>query len=147
MNLADDMTEVRRQLAGLQAMVSAIEARIAAPNGPLAREIELRLLKARRNILPQKYLNNIAWDILLDVDAAERAGEWQTYPGDADAVMASRETQLRYLAALETDGMISLTAAPGDGSHYHVSLTATARLRLDQIFAGKSIVPPTPLAA
>jgi hypothetical protein len=144
----EDMTGLRRQLAELQSMISTLENRMAAGREESVRDLAHDVAKARRAVLPQAYMTNIAWDILLDLDATERAGEQLVYPALDDWALQSPETQARYLGALEADDLISLTALSGHESRIIVSLTPTGRSSLDRVFASiSSPLPSPPMAA
>lgn len=141
----EEMAEVRRQLAGLQALVASFDTRMAGCVAPRARNIEQAVAHARRTLLPQAYISTVAWDILVDLDTAQLAGEQRLYPVDTGSNILSSETQLRYLGALEADDMISLS--PEGNGRYRVALTPTGSTCVDQIFAATLAATPAPMAA
>jgi DNA-binding MarR family transcriptional regulator len=98
------------------------------------REAELKLRRAREKYFPDGYFNGSLWDILLELDHAERFG-WRYSVSDVGIdSKIPLTTALRYLLTLECDGMIVRTLDPQDRRRTHVTLTAKARAAIEQSF-------------
>jgi hypothetical protein len=130
----DELTLIREQLQGLLSVVTNLETRTAALQSANLRDIERRLIAARRHVLPQSYFAHGAWDILVDLEAALRRGEHMTFPDPRFDTMPPVVTPSRFLASLEADGLISRTPDPDDSTRSIVALTPAGCAALDAIF-------------
>lgn len=98
------------------------------------RDAELKLRRIRDRHFPEGYFSGSMWDILLELDRAERGGQKYAV---SDVGIDSRiplTTALRYLVTLEHDGMIVRELDPNDRRRTHVTLTARSRAAIDQSF-------------
>jgi DNA-binding MarR family transcriptional regulator len=98
------------------------------------REAELKLRRAREKYFPDGYFNGSLWDILLELDRAERRGSRYSVSDVGVDSKIPLTTALRYLVTVECDGMIVRTVDPKDRRRTHVTLTAEARAAIDQSF-------------
>lgn len=143
MVMVDEIAALKALVADLQALVAALESRAVTSVAPLA----YGLARARRDVLPQPYLTNTGWEILLDLHLAERAGEQRIYPRVSERMMPSPETLVRYLGALEADEMISMTPLPDSQGSFAIALTPLGRSRIEKIFGAAVGPPPQAMAA
>lgn len=98
------------------------------------RDAELKLRRVRDRHFPNGYFSGSMWDILLELDRAERGGRKYVVSDVGIDSRIPNTTALRYLATLESDGMILREQDPNDGRRTYVKLTATSRAAIDQSF-------------
>jgi DNA-binding MarR family transcriptional regulator len=98
------------------------------------RSAELMLRRVRDKYFPEGYFASSMWDILIEIDCAARQG--QKYSASEVGLDAKipLTTALRYLAILESDGMILRTNDPANRRRTFVSLTMKGRSALDESF-------------
>jgi DNA-binding MarR family transcriptional regulator len=98
------------------------------------RDAELKLRRNRDEHFPESYFSGSIWDILLELDRAERQGLTYVVSDIGIAANIPPTTALRFLGILENDKMIVRTPDPKDRRRVNVSLTAKARAAIDQSF-------------
>lgn len=99
------------------------------------RDMEIALRRIRNSYFPANYFSDAAWDILLDIDYAERHGlSYSVTDLGVDAGIPLTTT-LRYLNKLERDGFVERRADRNDKRRAIVVLTGNGRQALDQVFA------------
>jgi DNA-binding MarR family transcriptional regulator len=98
------------------------------------REAELKLRRVRDRHFPEGYFGGSAWDLLLELDRAERFGHRYSVTDIGIDAKIPPTTALRYLLALEKDGHIARHSDPADRRRVFVRLTDQGRSLLDQIF-------------
>lgn len=79
----------------------------------------------RSKFLPSKLFSDPAWDMLLELYAAEIAQRRMTVGQACKAAKAPATTALRWLNTLEENGLVKRHADPLDARRFFVSLTAT----------------------
>ena len=96
----------------------------------------IRRIRAHRNAnFPEEIFGEPAWDILLDLYAAELRQQRVQTSAVAVGAGCAPTTAQRYIHLLETKGLIHRTPDPGDRRRIYVSLTEMARRRLVALFA------------
>lgn len=98
------------------------------------RDAELKLRRVRGRHFPEGYFGGSIWDILLELDRAERGGRKYAVSDVGIDSRIPNTTALRYLVTLESDGMILREQDPNDRRRTHVKLTAKCRAAINQSF-------------
>jgi DNA-binding MarR family transcriptional regulator len=98
------------------------------------RDAELKLRRVRDRYFPDGYFGGSIWDILLELDRAERCGRKYAVSDVGIDSRIPNTTALRYLMTLEADGMIAREQDPNDRRRTHVKLTAKCRAAINQSF-------------
>ncbi|OYW44393.1 MAG: hypothetical protein B7Z08_05910 [Sphingomonadales bacterium 32-68-7] len=93
-----------------------------APLGLIAEEV-YRDRRLRSRYLPDRLLGEPAWDMLLDLFAAETRGQTVSVSSACLAAEAPMSTGLRWLQHLEVDGLVERWPDPGDARRHFVRLT------------------------
>ena len=83
----------------------------------------IRARRLRENFLATTLFSDPAWDMLLALFLAELRQQRVTTTELIKATSASRTTALRWIDALEQDGLIGRRNAPLDGRKYFVELS------------------------
>lgn len=83
----------------------------------------IRARRLRENFLGSTLFSDPAWDMLLALFLAELRQQRVTTTELIRATSASRTTALRWIDALEQDGLIGRRNAPLDGRKYFVELS------------------------
>jgi DNA-binding MarR family transcriptional regulator len=99
------------------------------------RDAELKLRRVRGRHFPDGYFSGSIWDILLELDRAERGGQRYVVSDVGIGSKIPNTTALRYLVILESDGMITRENDPKDRRRTYVKLTAKCRAAIDQCFS------------
>lgn len=99
------------------------------------REMEIALRRIRNAHFPPNYFSDAAWDILLDIDYAERHGLFYSVTDLGVDAGIPLTTTLRYLNKLERDGFVERRPDRNDKRRAIVVLTENGRKTLDQVFA------------
>jgi DNA-binding MarR family transcriptional regulator len=128
-----NLAEFKSVLNSALESVNSIEDGIEAAFSDL-RETEIRIRRARSLCFPSGYFADVAWDILLELDRAER--RQQTFSVSDVGLDAGipLSTLLRYVAKLESDGFLVKSQDPHDGRRVYVALTELGRKSLDKVF-------------
>jgi DNA-binding MarR family transcriptional regulator len=99
----------------------------------------------RRKYLGERLFAEPAWDILLHLYAAELEDEQSlSLEGLAGVVQIPASTVLRWVHALEADGLIASNALPADPSQTFVNLSETGRAALGSYFRDIAAAAPPP---
>jgi DNA-binding MarR family transcriptional regulator len=132
---SDPMENVKNLLDRVISTFSHIElSRGHLPTFQL-RDAELKLRRARDRHFPDGYFSGSMWDMLLELDRAERGGRKYTVSDVGLGSKIPNTTALRYLVTLERDGMITREHDPKDRRRTYVKLTAKCRAAIDQCFS------------
>ena len=85
----------------------------------------LKIRRARDQYFPRDMFADPAWDMLLALYAA-RLGQRRMSVGDlCQAAAVPATTALRWIATLQSNGLIERSADPLDGRRFYLSLTAS----------------------
>lgn len=103
------------------------------PLGLLAEEV-YRDRRRRGRYLPERLLGEPAWDMLLDLFAAETRGHTVSVSSACLAAEAPMSTGLRWLQHLEVDGLVERVPDPADARRHFVRLTTHGSERLTAYF-------------
>jgi DNA-binding MarR family transcriptional regulator len=136
-----------RELANLQAqlarLTALIEANDDASGGPCADQpcsdatirgiLQARL--ERNSFFPGELFSDPAWDMLLDLYAAELSQVRVSVTSLCIASNAPTSTALRWISTLERENLIERRADPLDGRRFFLSLTRQAVERFERYFA------------
>jgi DNA-binding MarR family transcriptional regulator len=98
------------------------------------RDIELLIRRSRDRAFPVGYFSDAAWDILLEIDHAERNGRMYFLTKASADAHIPLTTALRYINRLEKDGFIVRVADCLDKRRSIVALTPLARRALSSVF-------------
>lgn len=96
-------------------------------------ELELRRRKVRARSLPRELLGDPAWSMLLDMFVRKHRGQKTSTARACRAAIVPQATALRWLAVLESQGLVLLTADAGRGGARFVTLTSKAHRALSAI--------------
>lgn len=94
----------------------------------------LRLRRRREKKFSVSYFGDPAWDILLELERAQRMGQRIAITDIGVEPGIPLTTVLRYLSRLEKDGFISRRVDPNDRRRVFVSLTADGYRQLCETF-------------
>jgi DNA-binding MarR family transcriptional regulator len=137
-----------RELARLQAQAARLAAVIEANDDiqdifPLAAErcsdaairaiLQARL--ERKSFFPEELFADPAWDMLLDLYAAELGQIRVSVTSLCIASNAPTSTALRWISSLESEGLIERRGDPLDGRRFFLSLTRDAVERFERYFS------------
>jgi len=101
--------------------------------------------RKRRKYLGERLFAEPAWDILLHLYAAELEDEQSlSLEGLAGAAQVPASTVLRWVHALEADGLIAPKTPPADPSQTFVNLSETGRAALGSYFRDIATATPPP---
>jgi DNA-binding MarR family transcriptional regulator len=130
----DSMDNIKKLLDRVISTLSSIElSREYLPTFQL-RDAELKLRRARDKYFPDGYFSGSVWDILLELDRAERGGRKYAVSDVGIDSRIPHTTALRYLLTLESDGMLVREQDPNDRRRTYVMLTAKSRTAIEQSF-------------
>lgn len=121
-----EVLEIKTMLRTILSSFGKLESKIMQPAPTQLCEMELKLRHARKQLLPE-YLGDIAWDILLSLDHAEREGRPYFASDVANESDIPLTTALRYLGKLEADGLIKRVGDAQDRRRTKVALTDAGR--------------------
>lgn len=137
-DLGPRLNQIRQQL---QQLLNAVDQFALEGEEPHARrpamESEVQgLLKLRRR--RDDYFGGLfadpAWDILLELFAAELSQERISVSSLCAGAAVPSTTALRWIAQLERSGLACRQQDPKDARRYYVSLTADGRQRMESYF-------------
>jgi MarR family transcriptional regulator, temperature-dependent positive regulator of motility len=131
--VSQNIVDVRSALEAALLSLSSIEEKAAIALAEL-RDTEIRLRRARGQHFPTGYFSDVAWDILLELDRAERVGEIFAITDIGVDAGIPLTTILRYLNKLEKDGFISRCQDVADRRRSVVTLTDYGRSALHSVF-------------
>jgi DNA-binding MarR family transcriptional regulator len=139
--LLREVSQLQAQAGRLVAAVEAADGQgFAQAPGPACTEKVVRdILQARleRNShFPAHLFSDPAWDMLLDLYAAELAQIRVSVTSLCIASNAPTSTALRWINTLENDGLIRRDHDPLDARRFFLSLTGTASQAFRNYFSG-----------
>lgn len=145
-NSHDEMQAIIQQTMGA---LNALSQRIAAPDveallHPV--DAELRLRRRRERAFNIGYFGDAAWDILLELERAQRMGHKIAITDIGVESRIPLTTVLRYLTRLEKDGLITRRVDPNDRRRVFVALTQEGYRRLCESFGMEATVSLVPAA-
>lgn len=142
---AGDPRVVREKLHGLLQQLDAMAGPLPATGVAATPERIRAILKARRarsQFFPSEFFAEPAWDILLDLYAAD-VGQYRTTVGDLGVgANLPATTALRWIKILEKRGILQRRGDPRDGRRVFAELTDEGRRAMDSLFLA---LPPTEL--
>ena len=94
----------------------------------------LKLRRRRESCFGAELFADPAWDILLELYAAELAGQRVSVSSLCLGAAVPATTALRWITLLAKEGMIVRTRDPLDGRRVFISLTNEACAKLDEFF-------------
>ncbi len=100
-----------------------------------ARDAEIRLRSALSTRFPNSYAGNIAWDVLLQLDAAERNNVSISAIELCHTLSVSNIELLRCVAVLSADGYVAHQMDPHHPEQKFIELTDEGRSQISAIFA------------
>ena len=139
---------LRREVSQLQAQAGRVAAAVDAADQPgfaearapkCTEEVVRDILQARLERsahFPSHLFSDPAWDMLLDLYAAELAQVRVSVTSLCIASNAPTSTALRWISTLEHDGMIRRDHDPLDARRFFLSLTETASQGFRNYFSG-----------
>lgn len=128
-----DLSEIRNLLSKIQTSLDSAETFDNEIHVNM-RKLEILVRGNRNRHFPAGYFSDPAWDILLDLDKAERENlnfHIANIGHDANIPLT---TLLRYLATLEKDGFVTRGSDPTDRRKSLVRLSDKGRELLDKVF-------------
>lgn len=152
--LSDELAEVARRLADMAddarppapSLTLVPPADVPAPVVPVTAS-DIRVLIRRRRMRMEFFGNDMladpAWDILLDLFAAQMEEGDVSVSSLCIAAAVPPTTALRWIGAMTEAGMLVRRFDPNDGRRVFISLSADTATRMKQYFAavgGKSAV-------
>lgn len=131
----------RRQATGTQknalAQLKALLFRKTLRRPPRLTEDHIRSVllvrRARGAVLGENLFSEPAWDVLLELYAAELGGRSMTLPDLARATDTPVSVIARWQAALEDHRLTRLTVSPEDPSRVTISLTAEGSSKMEHL--------------
>ena len=139
--LLREVSQLQAQAGRLVAAVEAADeqgfAQASAPacTEKLVRDI-LQARLERNSHFPSHLFSDPAWDMLLDLYAAELAQIRVSVTSLCIASNAPTSTALRWISLLENDGLIRRDPDPLDARRFFLSLTGTASQAFRNYFSG-----------
>jgi DNA-binding MarR family transcriptional regulator len=128
-----DLSEIRNILSKIQTSLDSAETFDNEIHVDL-RELEILVRRNRNRHFPAGYFSDPAWDILLDLDKAERENLSFHITNIGQDANIPLTTLLRYLATLEKDGLVTREADPTDRRKSLMRLSSKGRELLDKVF-------------
>jgi MarR family transcriptional regulator, temperature-dependent positive regulator of motility len=128
-----NIADVRSALEAALVSFASIEEKVATALAEL-RDTEIRLRRARAQHFPTGYFSDVAWDVLLELDRAERLGQTFAITDIGVDAEIPLTTILRYLSKLEKDGFILRCQDVADRRRSVISLTDSGRAALHSVF-------------
>ena len=89
--------------------------------------------RLRDGLFPPRLFGEPAWDILLDLYAADTEGEPVDVSSACVAAAVPQTTALRYIARLETAGLVARTRVASDRRRSLLSLTPAGRSTVESV--------------
>jgi len=135
-----ELANMQAQLVRLAAVIEANDdASVSAcadqpcSDGSIKGILQARL--ERNSFFPGDLFSDPAWDMLLDLYAAELSQVRVSVTSLCIASNAPTSTALRWISTLERENLIERRADPLDGRRFFLSLTAEAVERFERYFA------------
>lgn len=108
-------------------------------NCPVEKSYKIR--RERDSLFVPGLFSDPAWDILLDLYISEKAGKKICITSACIAAGVPASTGLRWIAILVQNGYVEREEDPADARRSFVSLTPTARGKLERLFGKTGNVP------
>ena len=129
--------EVQAILYQAMTALNALSHKIATPDGeqllhPV--DAELRRRRRREQKFKLNYFGDPAWDILLELERAQRLGHQLAVTDIGVEPQIPLTTVLRYLTRLDEDGLIDRRTDPRDRRRIFVSLTSEGHRLISDVF-------------
>lgn len=129
--------EVQTILYQAMTALNALSHKIVTPDGeqllhPV--DAELRRRRRREQKFKLNYFGDPAWDILLELERAQRLGHQLAVTDIGVEPQIPLTTVLRYLARLDEDGLIDRRTDPRDRRRIFVSLTSEGNRLIGDVF-------------
>jgi hypothetical protein len=128
--LSDEIGRIARTLAGLSASSEAASAPPTEPRGTAARlqvaRTEIRLRRLREQYFDRALFADPAWDMLLDLAAAEIERRRVAVSSLCIAAAVPATTALRWIAQMSEHGLLERYPDPDDGRRVFIALTRPA---------------------
>lgn len=136
------------QSAIQQAMLAlnTLSHRIAAPDAETLLhpvDAEIRLRRRRERAFKVSYFGDAAWDIMLELERAQRMGHNIAITDIGVESRIPLTTVLRYLARLEKDGFVNRRVDPNDRRRIFVTLTSEGYHRTCEAFGFEPAAKPS----
>jgi hypothetical protein len=96
----------------------------------------------RRKFLPGHLFADPAWDMLLDLYLADIVSKRISISSLCGASQVPATTALRWIAALQSEGLVDRTSDPLDQRRYFMSLSEKGLAAMDQFFGCFGAVEP-----
>ena len=146
--VSEDILALSRQIAELKDSLSLFQAETdfeVVPGRPILVQstrtgteevlrIMTRELADRRRFLPAGLFADPAWDMLLDLYLADILSKRISVSSLCGASNVPATTALRWIGALDREGLIKRTADPRDARRYYISLSEAGLQRMDGYF-------------
>ncbi len=130
-----EIIELKTMLGTILNSFGRLESKIVKPAATQLCDMELKLRNARRHHLPERCGGDAGWEILLQLDNAERQGR-RSFTIDICAdTGVPPTTTLRYLTKLDEAGLITRTADPDDGRRTEIRLAPDGQALLATVFS------------
>jgi hypothetical protein len=100
---------------------------------PLAAQALYRLRRSRERLFPGQLFSEPAWDLMLDLLAAETGGSSVSVTSACIATSAPMTTAIRCLKRLEAEGLVYREADSLDKRRIYVRLSAEAFARMESL--------------
>ena len=108
---------------------------VSARSGSLGQVCRIIRSRAhRKKLLPAHLFADPAWDMLLELYKAELMSKNVSVTSVSIASNVPATTALRWIKALENEGLVRRTDDDFDGRRRFLSLTATALVAMDRFF-------------
>lgn len=130
---AQTPAQIKEQLDVIEAILIDIRDSLSAWCSN-CRTDQIRLRQLRNGYLPRHYFSDAAWEILIDLDQAERQSRLLAVSDLGLDSGIPLSTTLRYVQRMEADGYLVRTADPADGRRTNVALSETGRVAMNAIF-------------
>ncbi|OYY68909.1 MAG: hypothetical protein B7Y44_07585 [Sphingomonadales bacterium 28-55-16] len=133
-NVADKPLSFRPPpLGGFQSFPVSDSVPHNAPAAVLLREI-IKQRRLRESFFPPDLFADPAWDILLDLKAAEQEGQHVSVSSLCIAAAVPPTTALRWITAMTQSGMLERRQDPTDARRVFIGLSAETSAKLDDCF-------------
>jgi DNA-binding MarR family transcriptional regulator len=129
--------EMQSIISQTMTALNSLSQRIASPGAEALLhpvDAELRLRRRRERAFTVNYFGDAAWDIVLELERAQRMGMNLAITDIGVESRIPLTTVLRYLTRLEKDGYITRKVDPTDRRRVFVSLTALGYRQVCEAF-------------
>ena len=137
--------EIQTMIQTAMSALKSLSQRIAAPEAEALLhpvDAELRLRRRREYMFDITYFGDAAWDMLLELERAQRMGHKIAITDIGVESRIPLTTVLRYLTRLEKDGLITRRVDPNDRRRVFVALTPDGYRQLCASFGIEPSISP-----